>query len=317
MTYTPGPAGRPVARCRCWRARRGGASASAITSSALSAPRSWASPISATSTSAVASASGSARWHGRTVTSKRSDTLARSKRAIRPASSRRASATVSSTRMPRRVPSRRMSARSSMPTSKDALWATNTLPRASASSSASAGPQRARAREIAVADARDLGDARRHRDARVDQAREPRHLLAALEPHGADLDDARTGADAGRLEVDDRPGRLGQRRARRRREPDEADAAVGVAHEARVVLHDLLEHAPRQLARHAREGQQRAGRPLGRQRLAALLDQSRQPVSRTQLQLERRDARPAWGWRPSSHANVCSQIWRTPPPAAC
>ena len=177
--------------------------------------------------------------------------------------------------------------------------------------------QRAGAREIAIADARDLGDARRHRDARVDEAREPRHLLAALEPHGADLDDARAGPDAGRLEVDDRPGRLGQRRARRRREPDEADAPVGVAHEARVVLHDLLEHAPGQLARHAREGQQRAGRPLGGQRLAALLDQSRQPVSRPQLQLERRDARPAWGWRPSSHANVCSQIGRTPPPAAC
>ena len=46
MTYTPGPAGRPVARCRRCRARRGAASASAITSSALSAPRSCARPIS-------------------------------------------------------------------------------------------------------------------------------------------------------------------------------------------------------------------------------------------------------------------------------
>ena len=317
MTYTPGPAGRPVARWRCWRARRGGASASAITSSALSAPRSWARPISATSTSAVASASGSARWHGRTVTSKRSDTLARSKRASRPASRRRASATVSSTRMPRRVPS---SAHERAVEHADVEGRVVGDEDAAAREREQLGErraQRAGAREIAIADARDLRDARRHRDARVDQAREPCHLLAALEPHGADLDDARARADAGRLEVDDRPGRLGQRRARRRREPDEADAAVVVAHEARVVLHDLLEHAPRQLARHARQRQERTGRPLGRQRLAALLDQCRQPVSRTQLQLERRDARPAGGWRPSSHANVCSQIWRTPPPAAC
>ncbi len=53
MTYTPGPVGRPAARWRCCRARRGGARASAMTSSALSAPRSCARPISATSTSAV------------------------------------------------------------------------------------------------------------------------------------------------------------------------------------------------------------------------------------------------------------------------
>ncbi len=142
-------------------------------------------------------------------------------------------------------------------------------------------------------------------------------LLAALEAHGADLDDARTGPHPGRLEIDDRPGRLGQRRARRRREADEADPAIVVTHEARVVVHDLLEHAARELARHPRQRQQGARGALRRQRLAALLDQRGQPVGRSQLELERRSARPARRWHPTGHANVCSQSGRTPPPEAC
>ena len=44
---TPGPAGMPAARWRCCRAPRGASQRSTITSSAVSAPRSWASPISA------------------------------------------------------------------------------------------------------------------------------------------------------------------------------------------------------------------------------------------------------------------------------
>ena len=217
--------------------------------------------------------------------------------------------------MPMRVPSRRMSARSSMPTSKAALWATRTLPRASAEELGQRGPQRAGAREVAIADARDLRDARRHGDARVDEARDRAHLLAALEPHRPDLDDARARADSRRLEVDDRPDGARQRRARRRRQPDEADAAVVVAHKARVVAHHLLQHPPRELSRDARKSQEGARRPFRRERLAALLDQGRQPVGRSQLELERRNAGPAGRWRPACHANTCSHVRRTPPPA--
>ena len=112
----------------------------------------------------------------------------------------------------------------------------------------------------------------------------------------------------GGLEVDDRPGGVGQRRRGRRREADEADAAVVMAHEARVVVDDLLEHAARELARHARQREQRARGALGREWLAALLDQRREPVGRAQLQLELRRARPARRWRPACHANTCSHV---------
>ena len=98
--------------------------------------------------------------------------------------------------------------------------------------------------------------------------------------------------------------------------PTRPDAAVVVPHEARVVVHDLLQHAPRELARHARQREQRARRALRRERLAALLDQRRQPVGRPQLELERRGAGPAGRWHPACHANTCSHDCRTPPPAA-
>ena len=111
--------------------------------------------------------------------------------------------------------------------------------------------------------------------------------------------------------------RLVQRRARRRREPDETDPPVVVAHEARIVLHDLLEHAPRQLSRHARQRQERTRGPLGSERLAALLDQCREPVSRPQLQLERSDARPARGWRPSPCERMFADRADATPGAAC
>ena len=136
----------------------------------------------------------------------------------------------------------------------------------------------ARARKVAIADARDLRDAGRHGDARVDEARDRAHLLAALEPHRSDLDDARARADSGRLEVDDRPDGARQRRARRGHQADEADASVVVADKARVVAHHLLQHPPGELARDARKSQEGARRPFRRERLAGLLDQGRQAV---------------------------------------
>ena len=177
------------------------------------------------------------------------------------------------------------------------------------------GPQRPGAREVAIADARDLRDAGRHGDARVDEARDRAHLLATLEPHGSDLDDARARAHPRRLEVDDRPDGARQRRARRGRQADEADAAVVVADKARVVSHHLLQHAPGELARDARKSQEGARRPFRRERLATLLDQGCQAVGCSQLELERRDAGPAGRWRPACHANTCSHVCRTPPPA--
>ena len=133
--------------------------------------------------------------------------------------------------------------------------------------------------------------------------RESSHLLAALEPHGSDLDDARARAHSRRLEVDDRPDSARQRRARRGRQADETDAAVVVADKARVVSHDLLQHAPGELARDARKSQECARRPFRRERLAALLDQGRQAVGCSQLELKRRNAGPAGRWRPACHTN--------------
>ena len=215
--------------------------------------------------------------------------------------------------MPMRVPSRRMSARSSMPTSNDALWATKMLPRASASSSASAGrngpaPARSRSRMPVIWVMRGgigmPGSTRREIRATCSSPSSrtaPISTMRALAPTPV-VSRSTTVHEA-------EPERC----TRLRGQPDEADAAVVAAHEAGVVLHDLLEHPPGKLARHARQGQERTGRPFGGQRLSALLDQRCEPVSRPQLELERRSARAAEGWCPPGHTNVCSQIGWTPP----
>src|SRR6478752_2716276 len=95
-------------------------------------------PSRCTSTSAVACASASARWHGRTVVSNRSASVPRFIRGRRPSRSRRASATVSITGAASRRPSSRDSSASTKPTSKRALWATSTAPSANSRNCGSA-----------------------------------------------------------------------------------------------------------------------------------------------------------------------------------
>ena len=124
-------------------------------------------------------------------------------------------------------------------------------------------------------------------------------LLAALDAHRTDLDDAGARADARRLEVDDRPDSLCEQRARGWREPDETHAAVVVPDEPRIVLEDLLQDAPRELPRNVREREQRPRRSLRSQRLAARLDQRREPVGCPQLELDRRGAGPTGRWHPA------------------
>ena len=92
----------------------------------MRAPRSWARPMSETRISAVACASGSARWHGRTEVPKNCASEASPTRGMRPASSRRASPTVSTTGAARRRPEISSTSRSRKARSKRALWATRT-----------------------------------------------------------------------------------------------------------------------------------------------------------------------------------------------
>ena len=126
-----------------------------------------------------------------------------------------------------------------MPTSKDALCATKMLPRASESSSPIAGrsgpaPARSRSRMPVIWVMRGgIGMP-------GSTSREIRPDLPSPSSRTAPISTMRALAPTpGRLEVDDRPGRRFERRARRRREADESDPPVVVPYEARVVLHDL------------------------------------------------------------------------------
>ena len=82
------PRRRAEREVRACRTRAACASPTSATSSAtVRAPRSCASPISASNTSAVACASGSARWHGCTDVPKKYESCASDARGTRPASS--------------------------------------------------------------------------------------------------------------------------------------------------------------------------------------------------------------------------------------
>ncbi len=136
--YTPGVAGAPCTSRRLPWTRRGRGAASSSRSATVRAPRSCARPISASSTSAVACASGRARWHGATDVPKKNASDARLVRCTRPASRFRASGTVSTIVAESRLPVSRSSSRFTNPTSKRALCATSTASSANAENRRSA-----------------------------------------------------------------------------------------------------------------------------------------------------------------------------------
>ena len=253
--------------------------ASAPRSATVRAPRSCASPISARSSSAVACASGSARWHGRSSVPRNHASCPSEKPFTRPASSVRARRTVSTTGAAIREPVSRSVSRSRKARSKRALWATRTASPANSRKrrTASAGrgaPRSCSLRMPVIADAPG-----RDPHSGVDERLELVHLLELADPHGSDLADRRgSRPQSRRLEIDDdvrrlleqqlapravpraRPCRHSRRGARRPPRPLSGGIARGrqVPGAARTAAGPRLAQAP---ARAVPRRVPRAGRP--------------------------------------------------------
>ena len=168
----PGRARRGRGRRRAAAARRTRASASRARAAAASrpsstrsatvrAPRSCAMPIRQSRISAVASASGSARWQGRASVTKRCESAARFA-GCRP-SSLRASPTVSTTVAATRLPVSRIVSLSRNAMSKRALCATRIASPAKREEAADDGRDGRRAPQLVVAQAGQRGDRRLQR----------------------------------------------------------------------------------------------------------------------------------------------------------
>ena len=207
-----------------------------LRSATVRAPRSCASPISASSSSAVARASGSARWHGRSAVPRNHASWPRPKPATRPASSLRASRTVSTTGEPMREPVSRSVSRSRNARSKRALCATSTASPANArklrTASAGRGAPRScsfRSPVTALAPAA-IGMPW------IDERLELGLDLEAAQAHGPDLaDPGLARAQARRLEVDDDVRRVleQERRARAARRARPRRRSTRAAHRSR------------------------------------------------------------------------------------
>src|SRR5207244_2340953 len=120
------------------------------------------------------------------------------------------------------------------------------------------------------------------RDAGRDERLERVDELEPLDPHGADLADARRGGgEAGRLEVEDDELRLLERRIDgRRRERDGA----AVPPEPRVATDELVDQRPREALRRVSQGEE-PSRRLGRRQRAVLLDELDETVDRVEREL--------------------------------
>ena len=260
-TYTPGRGGAPATSERLTWSRRARGAASSTRSASVRAPRSCARPTRRTRISAVARASGSARWHGSVGTPKKWASAASPTRRVRSPSRRRASQTVSTTGAAIRRPVRSSTSRSRNARSKRALCATIAPSPANARNCRTASSQRGAPRSasarIPVSDVTAGGQ----RDARVDEGLECVPELERADALGADLADARRPRrEPGRLEVDDDEVRVLEKDvgARGRREADRG-AAPG---EPRVADDHVVEERARERGRGAREREEdRAPRP--------------------------------------------------------
>ena len=165
----PRPCGAPKASARLSYTRRRRGAASSQRSPTVHAPRSCASPMSPTRISAVACASGSARWHGRTDVPKNCESDERLARRTRPASRRRARATVSITGPARRRPVRRSTSRPRKATSKRALCATSTASPENARKPTNRRARGRRSTQVGIPQPGQRTDGRRQGSLRVDE----------------------------------------------------------------------------------------------------------------------------------------------------
>ncbi len=170
--------------------------------------------------SAVARASGRARWHGSVETPKKCASVASPTRRVRSPRSRRASHTVSTTGAAMRRPVRLVTSRSRNARSNRALCATSAASPANARSCLTACSARGAPRRVARLDAGQRGDGGWQGDARVDERLECVLELERANALGADLaDPRRAGREARRLEVDDDEVRVLEEDVRARRRP--------------------------------------------------------------------------------------------------
>ena len=234
--------------------------------------------MSATRISAVACASGSARWHGRTDVPKKCASEARPTRAT-PAGEQlpgeadgvddRRRQPAAGEQLDLAVEEREVEA--GVVRDDDRALAREGEERADCG----AGPRRPA--QVAVGDAGDPGDDRRDGDAgstRVWNVPAGRSASTRTAPISQIAD--RAGPESGRLEVDDDEARGLERQvvARRSGEPD-AGAAPG---EPRVARDDVVEQAPREPLRGVGEREERPGGLLDGHRPAPLLDELDEPV---------------------------------------
>ena len=266
-----------------WSRRARGA-ASSTTSEIVRAPRSCARPSSETRISAVASASGSARWHGAVDAPKKCASRLSEKRSLRPCSSR--------LREPDRVDDRRgeAPAREALELvleegDVEARVVRDEHGVARELEEAADGDLRARrAAQVLVPDPRQRGDVRRQEDAGIHERLERVRDREPAYADGADLaDPARARREPGRLEVeDDELGVLDLDSAVRL--DREADARAE-PREPRVALDDVLEQRARERGRRPLEREEDARRLLRADRAAAGLHELHEPIRGVEREL--------------------------------
>ena len=239
--------------------------------------------------SAVARASGSARWHGSVGTPKKCASAARPTRRVRSPSSRRASQTVSTTGAAMRFPVSRSTSRSRKPRSKRALWATRTASPANARSRRTArsalGAPRSASWWMPVSDVTAGGSGARGSTSVSNASSE----LEATDALRADLADPRRARrEPGRLEVDDDEVRVLEEDVRpgRRSQADRPSPP----REPRVTRDDVVEERPRERGRSAGEREEDARRLVRGHRPAPGLDELDEAVGSVERELH------AAGW---------------------
>ena len=245
----------------------------------MRAPRSCASPISASSSSAVARASGSARWHGRSAVPRNHASWASPKPATRPGEE--------PAREPHRVDDRRADARAREPlglaVEEREVEARVVRDEDCVAREGEEAPHRlgraGRSAQLLVPEAghgaRPGGD----RKPRIDERLELGLHLEAAQANRADLaDPGLARPQPGRLEVDHDVRRVleQERRARRLGERD----GVAVPREPRVGLDDLRQQRARERDGRLPQGEEPPRRVLREHRPALLLDELHQPVGR-------------------------------------
>ena len=308
---------RPAASARPRRAsastcrRRARGAASSTRSASVRAPRSWASPSSTRRISAVARASGSARWHGSVETPKKCASAARPTRRVRSPSSRRASQTVSTTGAAIRRPVSSSTSRSRKARSKRALCATSAASPANSSKRRIASSARGAPRSAAGLDAGQRGDRRR---AAARGGRRASRTCPRARARGPAARRSRRSASSGATGPSSRGRRRRSARARAGRPRPAAPRARRRRRARRAARRPSTTSSRSERAsavRRAREREEDARRLVRGHRPAPGLDQLDEPVGGVERELHAADGRRTYVRLPSTGAVQR----RTPRPA--